>query len=64
MHPWGSSFGLGRWLEALVEHLKGLGVSGALAEWIAQSVRTTAAGVELSYDPDVIRRALRCPKGH
>lgn len=47
-----------------MEHLKGLGVSGALAEWIAQSVRTTAAGVELSYDPDVIRRALRCPKGH
>ena len=38
-----------------MEHLKSQGVHGPVADWIAQSVRTTSDGVELLYDPLVLR---------
>eukprot|EP00434_Breviolum_minutum_P034776 symbB.v1.2.030783.t1/scaffold3506.1/size55141/6 len=39
---------------ALVSNLQDHGLSQPLAEWIAQSVRSTPNGVELSYDVDVV----------
>ncbi|CAK9110039.1 Hypothetical protein SCF082_LOCUS51115 [Durusdinium trenchii] len=47
----------------LVRHLQSHGLSQPLAEWIAQSVRSTPEGFELSYDIDVVGQLYAAYQG-